>query len=62
VVFRILFNGMINRDHEVMDKWVITSIGLALLGVMALSLQTEATLTWLGVPNAWVIALSQPLF
>ena len=62
VVFRILFNGMINRDHEVMDKWVITSIGLALLGVMALSLQTEATLAWLGVPNAWVIALSQPLF
>ncbi len=32
VVFRLLFNAMINRDHEVFDAWVIVSIFLAVLG------------------------------
>lgn len=61
VVFRILFNGVINRDHEVLDAWVIVSILLALVGVTALSLDTELLLRWLGAPPALFNVLSRPL-
>jgi uncharacterized membrane protein len=62
VVFRLIFNGMINRDHEVMDVWVILSILLAFVGVVALSVNTVTLLLFLRLPLAQTEWLAQPLF
>ncbi len=61
VVFRLLFNAIINRDHEVFDGWVIFSILLAVLGAAALVADTAALLGWMGVPGGLVSFLSAPL-
>jgi uncharacterized membrane protein len=61
VVFRILFNAMINRDHEVMDRWVLMSIALAFLGVVALSVDTALLLRILAVPPGLAEWLARPL-
>lgn len=62
VVFRLIFNGMINRDHEVMDVWVILSILLAFVGVVALSVNTVTLLLFLRLSLAQTEWLAQPLF
>jgi uncharacterized membrane protein len=57
VVFRILFNGWINRDHEVLDAWVIASILVAVLGAALLSLDTRFLLGLVGLPEThWLAA------
>ena len=61
VVFRLVFNGMINRDHEVMDVWVVVSILLAVLGVIALSLDTDILLSLFHLPDALALWLSQSI-
>ncbi len=61
VVFRLLFNALINREHEVLDGWVIFSILLAVAGAAALSMDTPLLLGWTGLPE-WIIAtLEAPL-
>ena len=62
VVFRLLFNAAINRQHEVFDSWVIASILLAVLGAVALAGDTSLILGWLGLPEGVIAALSVPLF
>ncbi|WP_375257252.1 EamA family transporter [Citreimonas sp.] len=61
VVFRMIFNALINREHEVFDAWVIVSIILAVFGAVALAGDTEIMLGWLGVPPATIAWLSAPL-
>ena len=61
VVFRMIFNALINREHEVFDAWVILSIILAVFGAVALAGDTEIMLGWLGVPPATIAWLSAPL-
>lgn len=53
VVFRILFNAVINRDHEVLDGWIIFSILLAVVGAVALSMDTQLLLDFLSAPD-WI--------
>lgn len=60
VVFRLISNAVINRDHEVFDRWVIVSILLSVVGAAALAGNTEAMLGWIGVRDAgW---LATPIF
>jgi len=61
VVFRIFFNAIINREHEVFDGWVIFSILLAVLGAVALAGDTETILDWLGFGASLIERLSMPL-
>ena len=59
VVFRLLFNGMMNKDHEIFDRWVVVSILLAVLGATALAADTGWLLDWLPLPVAvqnWLVA------
>lgn len=59
VVFRVLFSGVINRDHEVFDLWVIASILIAVLGAVLLTLDTAMLLGLFGLgAGHW---LAQPL-
>ena len=62
VVFRLIFNGLINRDHEVFDKWVVASILLAVIGAIALTADTDMVLDALNVPDRVSAILSVPLF
>lgn len=60
VVFRLIFNALINREHEVFDRWVVVSILLSVIGAVALAGDTGVMLGWLGVGDAgW---LAEPLF
>ncbi len=59
VVFRLIFNGMLNRDYEIFDGWVVVSILLSLLGAVAVAGDTVALLGWLGLAgDSW---LARPL-
>ena len=49
VIFRLLFNRLINRDHEWFDRAIIVGIFLSVLGVAALGVDTEVALSWLNV-------------
>jgi drug/metabolite transporter (DMT)-like permease len=62
VVFRIIFNAMLNRDHEIIDRWVIMSIFLAFIGVLALSMNTLVLLNLLHLPLEHSELLARPLF
>lgn len=62
VVFRLLFNAVLNRDHEVFDAPVIATILLSVLGAMALAIDSAALLGWLAVPEPAAAVLTAPLF
>jgi hypothetical protein len=62
VVFRLIFNAVINRDHEIFDRWIVFSIFLAVLGAVALAAETQQLLGWLSVPGAMAQSLAAPLF
>lgn len=49
VIFRLLFNRLINRDHERFDPAIVVGIFLSVLGVAALGVDTEVALSWLNV-------------
>ena len=61
VVFRLIFNAVLNRDHEVFDSWVVGSILLSVIGAVALAGDSATILTWIGLEThqSW---LSHPLF
>jgi len=62
VVFRLLFNGLINRDYEVFDRHVVISIFLALLGTIALTMDSAFLLSLFGFQSQDVGPLIVPLF
>ncbi len=62
VVFRLLFNAAINRDHEVFDRWVVAAILLAVMGAVALAADTATLLAWFGLPGTVIRPLAAPLF
>lgn len=62
VVFRLLFNAAINREHEVLDGWVIFSIFMSLAGAVAVSLRTDVLLGFLFVPDGLIVILSRSIF
>jgi uncharacterized membrane protein len=47
VVFRILFNAVLNREHEILDGWVIGGIAVAVVGTLALTMDIQVALDWL---------------
>ncbi|NNF24896.1 MAG: DMT family transporter [Rhodobacteraceae bacterium] len=60
VVFRLIFNAMINREHEVFDRWIVLSILLSVIGAVALAADTMFLLDLLALSGAeW---LATPLF
>jgi uncharacterized membrane protein len=61
VVFRLIFNAILNREHEVFDRWVVGSILLSVVGAIALAGDTPTLLNWLGLEQyqSW---LARPLF
>ena len=52
VVFRLIFNAMLNREHEVFDAWVVASILLSVLGAVGLAMDTSVLLAFLGFEGA----------
>lgn len=61
VVFRLLFNAMINREHEIFDAWVVLSILLSVLGAVALAADTDLLLGFLGLGGAFAEWLVRPV-
>ncbi len=61
VVFRLVFNAILNREHEVFDRWVVASIFLSVLGAALLAGDTATLLRWLGVEGGVAEMLSRPL-
>ncbi len=60
VVFRLIFAALINRDHEVFDRWVTISILLSVSGAVALAADTQGLLGLVGVTALdWIV---RPLF
>ncbi|POF34506.1 DMT family transporter [Roseibium marinum] len=62
VVFRLIFNAALNREHEILDTWVIGSILLSVLGAAAVATDTQVLLGLFGLSDALVGLLSAPLF
>lgn len=62
VVFRLIFNALLNREHEVFDRWVLVSIVVAVLGAVALVADTGYLLGLFGVAGDAAATLSRPLF
>lgn len=62
VVFRLIFNALINRDHEIFDRWVVLSIILAVVGAIALTADTAQILAMLNISEPAAGLLSAPLF
>ncbi|PHR56579.1 MAG: hypothetical protein COA47_12735 [Robiginitomaculum sp.] len=54
VVFRIIFNAVLNRDFEVLDVWVIFSVILAVLGAVFLSLDSVMIANFLHLNAGWL--------
>ena len=61
VVFRLIFNAILNREHEVFDRWVVGSILLSVVGAIALAGDTATLLNWLGLEQ-YQSLLARPLF
>ena len=60
VVFRLIFNAILNREHEIFDRWIVVSILLSVIGAAALAADTDLILGWIGLSDAdW---LARPLF
>jgi uncharacterized membrane protein len=51
LMFRYLFAKLLNPRHEVFGGPVIAGTAASLLGALALSLDTEFVLGWLGLPD-----------
>ena len=47
LVFRYLFSGIINRDHEIFSIWVIVGIAITIVGSLALTLEIGFVLSLL---------------
>jgi uncharacterized membrane protein len=62
VVFRLIFNAIINRQHEVFDRWVVASILIAVVGAIALVMDTQTLLGIFGLDGAGGAWMSVPLF
>lgn len=50
VVFRVFVNSMVNREHEVLGGRVWIATGIAMIGVLFLTIDTEFALAWLRLP------------
>ena len=61
VVFRLIFNAILNREHEVFDRWVIVSIFLSVLGAVLLAGDTATLLRWIGLGGGLAEMLARPL-
>lgn len=62
VIFRLIFNALINRQHEVFDRWVVLTILLAVGGAVALAADGGVLLSFLGVPAKIAAVLAEPLW
>jgi len=52
VAFRVVFAWALNREHEVLDTRTCVGIGVSLLGILALTLDTEFVLRHVPLPEA----------
>jgi drug/metabolite transporter (DMT)-like permease len=54
VIFRWIFAWMINREHEVFDKWALIGTAISLVGALALSLSIDFVLNLIPLPATLV--------
>jgi len=62
VIFRIIFNGILNRQHEVIDASILLTILLSLLGVVALTMDGSTLLGFLDIGGWLADLLTQSVF
>ena len=60
VIFRVVAAGVLNPDHEVMDRRILVTIALSVVGAVAVAADTASLLDWLGL-SAW-LWLATPFF
>ena len=60
VAFRAIFGWLLNREHEVIDARTLVGIGLSMLGVLALTVSTDAVGAYMPAWLAAVAGLSWP--
>lgn len=51
VIFRAIFGWLLNREHEVLNGWVVAGISISFVGAVALSVKTAVFLSLL--PVSW---------
>ena len=57
LIFRMIFGYFINREHEVMDRYVIGGIILSFAGALALSISDEMVTQYFNLPD-WLVPLA----
>jgi len=62
VIFRLLFGVLLNRDHEVIDGWIIATIFVAVVGALALTVESRLLVEYLPLPAGIGKFLAAPLF
>ena len=50
-IWRVIFGWFLNRDYEDYSSWVLTGIGVSLLGALTLTLSTEFVIANLPLPD-----------
>jgi len=53
-IFRVIFGWFINREYEDFSFWVMTGIGVSLVGAVTLSLSTEFVIQNIPMPDALI--------
>lgn len=61
VVFRLLFNAILNRKYEVFDRMVVASILLSVIGAAAVAVDSFTIMEWLNLDTKynWI---ARPMF
>lgn len=62
VVFRVVFSGLINRNAEILDQFVLLAIAVSVVGALCISLDTEFVRQALPWPGPLQDLLLRPWF
>ena len=57
LIFRMIFGYFINREHEVIDRFIIGGIILSFAGALALSISDEMVTQYFNLPD-WLVPLA----
>lgn len=61
-IFRVLFSGLLNRDHEIIDLPLVAVIVLSVIGSILLTVDSDTLLSFLGLSPDLTGLLSRPLY
>jgi len=61
-IFRTLFGWFINQEHEIFDAWILTSVGVTILGAVVLTMSVDTVFELMNLPEglAAFLRLSWP--